>query len=216
MAKVLIFLVSLILLVSLIFNLGFIKKFQENNRVVEVVDGDTFQLKSGERVRLMGVDAPEIDRCGGPEAKKILSDLILDKNVELKETVKEAYGRTMGLVYQNGVLINNIMMEEGWGKPDYRKNTQRDALTKSYKEAESKKAGLWSLCINPKSACQIKGNIDVATYQKTYHLPGCSHYEQTVLNTAYGDAWFCTESEAVKAGFVKATGCEYGIDTPTK
>jgi len=38
-----------------------------------VVDGDTFQLKLGKRVRLLGVDAPEYNRCGGKEAKEALN-----------------------------------------------------------------------------------------------------------------------------------------------
>ncbi len=210
MTKILIPLISLIALISLIFNFGFVKKFQETNRVVEVVDGDTFQLKSGERVRLMGVDAPEMERCGGPEAKKLLAGLILNKNVELKESVKEAYGRTMALVYSDGKLINKIIMESGYGKPDYRKNSQRDILTTAYHKAEIAKSGLWSLCINPPAPkeCLIKGNIDTATYEKFYHLQYCRHYNQIVLNTAYGDAWFCSEVEAQKAGFTKSASCD--------
>ena len=170
-----------------------------------MVDGDTFQLKSNERVRLMGVDAPEIERCGGPEAKKVLTGLILNKNVELKEPVKEAYGRTMALVYVDGKLINEIMMEGGWGRPDYRKNSQRDVLTAAYNEGKNK--GLWSFCINPKSDCKIKGNIDTATYEKFYHLSNCQHYNEIMLNTAYGEQWFCSEKEAQAAGFTKSTSC---------
>lgn len=202
MAKGLIFLVSIIAVVSLIFNFKFL---QEKSLVIEVVDGDTFQLKSGERVRLMGVDAPEIERCGGPEAKKVLAGLILNKNVNVEETVKEKYGRTMALVYVDGKLVNKMMMEQGWGVPDYRKNSQRDILTAAY--TEGKKKGLWAFCIDPNSDCKIKGNIDKATYQKTYHLPNCQHYGETSLNTAYGDQWFCSETEAQKAGFVKAKSC---------
>ena len=126
MAKILIPLISLILLISLIFNFKFLR---EKSLVTQVVDGDTFQLKSGERVRLMGVDAPEIEHCGGPEAKKVLAGLILNKNVNVEETVKEKYGRTMALVYVDGKLVNKMMLEQGWGVPDYRKNSQRDILT---------------------------------------------------------------------------------------
>lgn len=208
MIKFLVTLISLIALISLIVNFGFIKKIRDNNRVIEVVDGDTFQLQSKERVRLLGVDAPELERCAGPEARKRLSELILNKIVELKEPVKENFGRTMALVYQNGVLINKIMMEEGWGKPDYKKNSQRDILSLAYAEAQKQKFGLWSFCINPKSNCLIKGNIDTATYDKFYHLQYCRHYDQIVLNTAYGDSWFCSEEEAIKAGFTKSKSCD--------
>lgn len=206
--KFLITIISLVALISLIFNFGFFKKIRDNNRVVEVVDGDTFQLQSKERVRLMGVDAPELERCAGPEAKKKLTDLILNKSVELKESVTERYGRTMALVYVDGQLVNKIMMEEGFGRPDYRKNSQRDVLTTAYREAQNKKSGFWSFCINPKSNCLIKGNIDTATYDKFYHLQYCRHYDQIVLNTAYGDSWFCSQQEALKAGFTKSKSCD--------
>lgn len=207
----------LITILSLVSNFFLLNKVRSENLVIEVADGDTFQLKSGKRVRLMGVDSPEIERCAGPEAKNRLSDLILGKNVELKEEVTEAYGRSMALVYQGSILINKVMLEEGWGRPDYRKNSQRDILTVAYKIGKEK--GLWTFCISsfpslpsqpslPISPfCNIKGNIDIATYEKFYHLPNCSHYKQTILNLAYGDQWFCTEKEAKAAGFTKSSSC---------
>lgn len=203
-------------LISLIANFYFLQNKQEDNRVVAVADGDTFQLQSGQRVRLMGVDAPELERCGGPEAKARLSHLLLNKTVTLKESVKENFGRTMSLVYVDGQLINKTLMAEGWGRPDYKKNSQRDALTAAYHQAQDKKAGLWSLCINPNPPndphfpnrpCLIKGNIDTATYEKFYHQESCRHYAQIVLNTAYGDQWFCSEEEAQKSGFKKSASC---------
>lgn len=210
MSKILLPLLILIAGASVLLNFGFIQKSIDDNKVVEVVDGDTFQLKSGVRVRLMGIDAPEIERCAGPEAKNKLSELILNKNVELKESIQEAYGRTMALVYQNGKLINLEMMANGWGRTDYRKNSQRDALTSSYHTAQDKKVGLYGFCIDPKNPtdCTIKGNIDMATYDKFYHLQYCRHWAQTSLNTAYGDQWFCSEAEAQKAGFIKSPSCD--------
>lgn len=190
--------------------------FSDDNLVVVVADGDTFQLKSGKRVRLMGVDVPEYDRCGGPEAKQKLTGLILNKQVELKEEVLEEYGRTMALVYVDNTLINREMMATGWGRPDYRKNTQRNVLTEAFKNAKANNLGLWSMCIYPSFVnpatppdpkCPIKGNIDTATYEKFYHLPTCSKYGETILNTAFGERWFCSEAEAKKAGFVKSKSC---------
>ena len=62
--------IILIAAISIFFNFKYFKKDLDNNRVTEVVDGDTFQLKSGVRVRLMGIDAPEFGNCGSEEAKK--------------------------------------------------------------------------------------------------------------------------------------------------
>ena len=81
----------ILLFFSIILNLFFWKTIREENRVIEVVDGDTFQLKSGKRVRLLGVDAPEINRCGGKEGKERLKELILGKIVRLFEETPEAF-----------------------------------------------------------------------------------------------------------------------------
>ncbi len=110
--------ISLIAAISLAVNFFLVKERKNYNQVTEVVDGDTFQLKSGKRVRLMGIDAPEFDRCGGSQAKERLTELIMGKNVILKEETEEAFGRSLALVYKGGSFINKIMLEEGWGREE--------------------------------------------------------------------------------------------------
>ena len=56
---------TLILFFSFLLNFYFYSSSEKQKVVTEVVDGDTFQLTSGKRVRLMGVNAPEYERCGG-------------------------------------------------------------------------------------------------------------------------------------------------------
>lgn len=197
--------------ISLSLNFYFYKNIREQSRVADVVDGDTFQLASGKRVRLLGVDAPEYDRCGGPEAKEKLSSLIKDKVVDLKEEHQEAYGRSLALVYQNGRFVNQEIMRDGLGVPDYQKSSQRDLLTRTYHQARDGKKGIFSLCKEtgspPDPNCVIKGNIDKSTYEKFYHLPGCKQYGQVVIDKDIGEGYFCSEKEAQAAGFKKASGC---------
>lgn len=52
--------------------------------------------------------------------------------------------------------------------------------------------------------CIIKGNISFTTRERIYHVPGQAYYEETVINEAYGERWFCTEQEARDAGWRKA------------
>lgn len=52
--------------------------------------------------------------------------------------------------------------------------------------------------------CLIKGNVSINTGRRLYHLPGMEDYESTVINKEYGERWFCSEAEAVQAGWVKA------------
>lgn len=121
--------------------------------VVEVVDGDTFQLASGKRVRLLGVDAPEYNRCGGSEARELLKKTILNKPVILTEEMQETYGRSMALTYTikffflKDQLVNRIIMVEGWARPDYRNNSQREVLTAAFHKAKDNNLGIWGpLC----------------------------------------------------------------------
>jgi cold shock CspA family protein len=55
-----------------------------------------------------------------------------------------------------------------------------------------------------KPNCQIKGNISVSSGNKIYHVPGMEDYESTVIDEGAGERWFCSESEAISAGWKKA------------
>lgn len=54
------------------------------------------------------------------------------------------------------------------------------------------------------SDCKIKGNISQNSGKKYYHLEGMEDYESTVINSQYGEKWFCTEEEAIRNGWTKA------------
>ena len=62
--------------------------------------------------------------------------------------------------------------------------------------------GLWAECWK-ESDCAIKGNVD-RNDKRWYHLPEFRHYDQTEMNLDHGDRWFCTEEQAIKAGFERA------------
>jgi len=53
------------------------------------------------------------------------------------------------------------------------------------------------------SGCVIKGNLD-RNDVRYYHLPEFRHYDQVEMNFEHGDRWFCSEEEAIKAGFTRA------------
>lgn len=57
---------------------------------------------------------------------------------------------------------------------------------------------------NPK--CDIKGNIN-ANGEKIYHTSNCSLYNETIINETKGEKWFCSEREALLAGWRKALNC---------
>jgi hypothetical protein len=53
----------------------------------------------------------------------------------------------------------------------------------------------------------IKGNVSYTTGERIYHIPGCENYNDTVINTRYGERWFANEAEARAAGWRKAKNC---------
>ena len=63
--------------------------------VSRVIDGDTIQLATGERVRFIGVDAPEVGMVGADEATQFVRDLVLGRTVWLEAdgNDKDIYGR---------------------------------------------------------------------------------------------------------------------------
>jgi hypothetical protein len=54
-----------------------------------------------------------------------------------------------------------------------------------------------------RAACVIKGNIS-SSGERIYHVPGQRYYDKTQINEGKGECWFCTEQEAVGAGWRKA------------
>jgi hypothetical protein len=52
--------------------------------------------------------------------------------------------------------------------------------------------------------CVIKGNVSWNADKKLYHVPGMQDYEATIINGQKGEKWFCTESEAIASGWIRA------------
>lgn len=206
----------LILIPSLLLNYYFWQKTDEpesGSLVINVLDGDTFVLETSQRVRLAGLNAPEVDFCGGQEAKEKLDSLVMGKRVILREPVVDNWGRIIALVYVGNKFINEEVLKEGWGYYTSDKNSQREVLKATAHLAQEGEKGVFSpRCYqkeNPEDPnCQIKGNIDKNSGDKIYHFPGCRQYEQTVVEKSLGEQWFCTEKEALKAGYKKSKNCD--------
>ncbi|TJV43390.1 MAG: hypothetical protein E5Y02_10345 [Mesorhizobium sp.] len=54
------------------------------------------------------------------------------------------------------------------------------------------------------AGCNIKGNISIETGERIYHMPGQRYYNETVVNPAKGERWFCSQWEAWWAGWRKS------------
>lgn len=124
--------------------------------VQTVIDGDTVILSDHERVRLIGVNAPEIahwryrkkgERFGN-EAKNYLKTLTEGKKVTLVSDSDhfDRFGRCLAYLYlEDGTFINQKLIEEGWART-FRKFgfKYRDDFLKREEKAREGKKGMWS------------------------------------------------------------------------
>ncbi len=83
--------------------------------VKSVIDGDTFVIHNGLRVRILGIDAPEKDYPFWESSKKELEKMILNKRVSLEYDIKkyDSYNRVLAYVFSDGEFVNQKLVEEG-------------------------------------------------------------------------------------------------------
>ena len=94
-------------------------------RVSRVVDGDTLWVKKdksdtksgrSEKLRLRGIDAPEMCQDGGEAARRELRVLAQGERVRVRVVARDQYGRAVADVWRehDGVDLAEYMVSEGW------------------------------------------------------------------------------------------------------
>jgi len=141
------------------------------------------------------------------EAKQQLSQLINGQKIELEVISTDNFGRLVAFVFKDNLFVNEVMLTRGLAQKSDIKSQYRAQLYKAEHQAQQTKIGIWGLkCQHPKN-CNIKGNYRRDNKTKIYHLPQCYNYQKIVINLNRGDKWFCSESQAIKAGFTKSKDC---------
>ena len=112
---------------------------------VSVHDGDTLRV-DGQRWRLWGVDAPELDQtCGrqpcGEQARDALSDLVAG-HVVVCEARGRSYDRLVGVCSAGGIDLGAAMVRKGWAL-DYRRFSG-GAYNVLESAARTETRGIWS------------------------------------------------------------------------
>lgn len=138
-----------------------------NILVVQAVDGDTLRLASGEKLRLIGIDTPEmyeseklyrdaqnsgedpsVIMTKGRESYIFTRDLVENKivRIEFDEEKYDDYGRLLGYVFlPDGTFVNAQIVKEGYASPMTIKPNIRyaDYIYRLYLQARRDKRGLW-------------------------------------------------------------------------
>ena len=187
---------------------------------VRVVDGDTLDI--GEtRYRLEGIDAPEAGqtcqtpkgtwKCG-KEATEALIALVSQANVICAPVTVDDFGRTIATCSADGRDLGAEMTQRGlaWAFRKY-----SDSYNAEETKAKIEGLGIWSAPNAPAweyraakwevaeqktpEGCPIKGNI--SSSGKIYHTPWSRDYGRTRISLSKGERWFCSEAEAIRAGW---------------
>ncbi len=121
-------------------------------RVVSVHDGDTLlvldKARRHHRIRLAGIDAPELGQPFGRRSKEELARQVVDKSVTIKWRKSDRYGRLVGKVLVGGVDANLTQVSSGmaWHYTEYAKEQSADdraLYTSAEQVAQQESRGLW-------------------------------------------------------------------------
>jgi micrococcal nuclease len=158
-----------------------LKSTQPLYEVEKVIDGDTIIVKNGGKVRLLGINAPEIAHYEqatepyGQEAHRRLQELLSHKRVylEFDQRRRDRYGRLLAHVTrEDGTPVNAILLQEGLARALFlqpnMQHLQRYYAIES--AAQRAKRGIWSLAdyrVRPaqqatectKRFCRLQGEV---------------------------------------------------------
>ena len=197
---------------------------------VRVIDGDSLHVGDTE-VRLFGVDAFEGRqvcvrdgnpwRCGEAAANELRK--LTTGAITCHKRDTDSYGRTVAVCTDGTVDLGAELVRAGLAlayrqfSDDYvdEENEARTARRCAWagdftRPWDARRAGdtqlrqVQSANGDAVSGCRgtgIKGNISKPSGERIYHVRGSSSYEETRIDEADGERWFCTEEDARRAGW---------------
>lgn len=118
--------------------------------VTRIVDGDTIECRPGVRVRLIGMDTPEMNQAPfGRLARDTLAALIpIGTTVRLESDVeqRDRYDRVLAYVWREGLLVNWWLVRDGWAVlATYPPNVRYvDGYVAAQDSARAEGRGLWA------------------------------------------------------------------------
>ncbi|HEY3442404.1 MAG TPA: thermonuclease family protein [Paludibaculum sp.] len=141
-------LVRVVTIAALAVPLAHAQKTEFTAEVVGVTEGDILRVKHNgaeEKIRLQGIDCPEMNQTFGPQAKKFTRDLAVGKSVTVKVFEVDRFKRQVAdIILPDGKNLNQEIVKAGyaWWFVRYAKNDR--VLEKLEAEAKQARRGLWS------------------------------------------------------------------------
>jgi endonuclease YncB( thermonuclease family) len=184
---------------------------------------DTLRV-GGSLVRLAGIEAHESEqRCGrgsnrwrcSSVAETVLSRLVNSRTANCSLSGADEAGRALGRCTVGGTDVAAELVRQGYV---FAEGGLLASYTGEERAARAAKAGLWAGEVERPAeyrakvweeakrrapdGCPIKGQVTAST--RIYVLPWSPEYERARVQSARGERWFCSEQEAVAAGFKPA------------
>jgi micrococcal nuclease len=183
-------------------------------RAAEVLDGDTLVLASGERLRLRGIDAPEIRHKGSPgqyhgeESRRILQTLVAGRDLFLdrSELGTDRYGRMVGQVrLGDGRTLSLLLVESGaafvYPHPSDTDKGMAGRLLAAQTSAMNKGLGFWPKLL----AAPAAGKAYLGTRSsRRFHALSCATGRKV---KPANQVRFSSLREAFAAGYAPAREC---------
>ncbi len=137
----------------------------DSAKVIRVIDGDTIELETKQKVRYIGIDTPELHhptkpvQCFAQQAYEENKKLVEGKIVILEKDISntDKYGRLLRYVYlppdqrettHSGFFVNDYLVRQGFAftltyPPDVKYS---DQFVRAQRDARESKRGLWKNC----------------------------------------------------------------------
>ncbi|MCP3888510.1 MAG: nuclease [Desulfobulbaceae bacterium] len=197
-------------------------------KVISVADGDTITILDNKylqtKIRLYGIDTPEKGQPFGKAAKRFTSKLTYKKKATIKRYDTDKYGRTVGVVFVDGINVNAEILKAGfaWQYRKYCKASFCEDWILLEKEARKSQVGLWK-GVAPVSPWKWRKGARNSSYSKSntgkygdagtgfhgnikshvFHSSSCRHFNcKNCIESFY------TRKKAIAAGYRPCGGCK--------
>lgn len=142
----------LILVLRLVEDIGPERGPDDRFVVSRILDGDTMELRGGDKLRLLGLDTPEEGQRFYDEATELLTRLSLGETarIEYSHRRRDKYGRLLGYLYVDSLFVNRTIIDSGLGYVYLFRDNDLESepvrlMIEAQRSAIGRRVGLWSL-----------------------------------------------------------------------
>jgi hypothetical protein len=174
-------------------------------RVLRVIDGDSVEMTGKERLRLVGIDAPERDEPFYDSARAVLRRLTQGKSLEIRfsRRRRDSYGRLLGYAYDDTLFINRRLVRLGLAlvyphRDNLEDTRQMNSLFAAQDSAMTERIGIWSVPRVPEDFYLVTSR------GLRFHRPACRFIDPDRIDQYIK---FYSREEAFRAGYSPCREC---------